>query len=268
MNEVDILARVHALFGGYPDDSTVGPDDRTVGGFAALTPTASGRFADAYRDAAETSRVALAHTRQTDRELAAILAAAVGHHREAHRATGAVLAAARNDPGLVDSPIAAREVLRRRLIRLRTQKAHLLAAQRRSRRGHAALRALGYGTATGADRAGAPDSRARVAVQAALGRLGCPYVWGAAGPDRFDCSGLVKWAYEQSGIRLHRTTYDQINDGIAIPRSQIQPGDLVFPHAGHVQLAIGDDLVVEAPHAGANVQISRLGDSIAIRRPG
>lgn len=84
-------------------------------------------------------------------------------------------------------------------------------------------------------------------MRAALGKLGCPYVWGAAGPDRFDCSGLVKWAYEQGGIRLHRTTYDQINDGIGVPRSQIRPGDLVFPHTGHVQLAIGNNLVVEAP---------------------
>lgn len=104
-------------------------------------------------------------------------------------------------------------------------------------------------------------------MRAALSRLGCPYVWGATGPDRFDCSGLVKWAYAQAGVPLHRTTYDQINDGIPVPRSHIRPGDLVFPHAGHVQMAIGNGLVVEAPYSGANVRISRLGSDIAIRRP-
>ncbi|MEO6794093.1 MAG: C40 family peptidase, partial [Mycobacterium sp.] len=93
------------------------------------------------------------------------------------------------------------------------------------------------------------------------------YVWGATGPDRFDCSGLTQWAYHQAGVPLSRTTYTQIHDGIAVARSQIQPGDLVFPSTGHVQLAIGNNLVVEAPHAGATVQISRLGAHVAIRRP-
>ena len=69
-------------------------------------------------------------------------------------------------------------------------------------------------------------------------------------------------------MRLDRTTYDQINDGVPVARSQIRPGDLVFPHSGHVQMAIGNNLVVEAPHAGATVRISPLGTNVAIRRPG
>ena len=93
-------------------------------------------------------------------------------------------------------------------------------------------------------------------------------MWGATGPDSFDCSGLVKWSYAQAGIALSRTTYDQINEGAAIARADIRPGDLVFPHTGHVQLAIGHDLVVEAPYAGAPVRVSPLGSAIAIRRPG
>ena len=104
-------------------------------------------------------------------------------------------------------------------------------------------------------------------MRAALSRLGSPYVWGATGPDRFDCSGLVKWAYAQAGIRLNRTTFEQINDGVPVAPGQVRAGDLVFPHAGHVQLAIGGNLVVEAPHPGATVQISRLGENVAIRRP-
>jgi peptidoglycan DL-endopeptidase CwlO len=134
------------------------------------------------------------------------------------------------------------------------------------------LRALRYRLlrrGTGPAGLGLPptNSRAGIAVRAALSRLGSPYVWGATGPDRFDCSGLTQWAYARAGIHLDRTTYQQIHDGITVPRSQVRPGDLVFPHAGHVQLAIGNNLVVEAPHAGARVQISPLGSNVQIRRP-
>jgi hypothetical protein len=113
----------------------------------------------------------------------------------------------------------------------------------------------------------AASGRAATAVRVALSRLGCPYVWGATGPGQFDCSGLVQWSYAHAGVHLERTTYQQIYEGIPVPRSQVRPGDLVFPHAGHVQLAIGNNLVVEAPYPGASVRISPLGASIAIRRP-
>ncbi len=143
----------------------------------------------------------------------------------------------------------------------------MLAARRRARLRAALLRALRYRLRRRGRRVPLPNSRAGIAVRAALSRLGCPYVWGATGPDRFDCSGLVQWAYARAGVHLDRTTYQQINDGVPIARSQVRPGDLVFPHAGHVQLAIGNNLVVEAPHAGANVRISPLGADVAIRRP-
>lgn len=176
-----------------------------------------------------------------------------------------MLSAARADAAMVaDNPILVRELLRRTIFRLRTQRAHVLAARRRARRRRAALRALRY---AGRRRPGAAAGRrATLAVRAALSRLGCPYVWGATGPDRFDCSGLVKWAYAQAGVPLPRTTYEQITGGVAVPRSQVRPGDLVFPHPGHVQLAIGGGLVVEAPYAGAAVRISPLAGEVAIRR--
>lgn len=126
------------------------------------------------------------------------------------------------------------------------------------------MRALRYAGRRGPG--AVPGRRATLAVRAALSRLGCPYVWGATGPDRFDCSGLVKWAYAQAGVPLPRTTYEQITGGVAVPRSQVRPGDLVFPHPGHVQLAIGGGLVVEAPYAGAAVRISPLAGEVAIRR--
>lgn len=180
-----------------------------------------------------------------------------------------MLDAARADADLPVTPLAQREAMRRRVIRLRAQRAHVLSARSRARRRYAELLALRYRLRY--DRrlglAGLPNDRATLAVRAALSRIGRPYVWGATGPDQFDCSGLVQWSYAQAGIHLDRTTYQQINEGFPVARSQVRPGDLVFPHAGHVQLAIGNNLVVEAPYSGASVRISRLGNNIAIRRP-
>ncbi|MEE6178368.1 C40 family peptidase [Mycobacterium sp. 050134] len=219
-----------------------------------------------YRARVEIGRHRLLLAARTDEAAADVIARA---HRDRARAaalTKAVLDEARADataPPL--SPLAEREAMRRRAARLHAQRAHVLAARSQARRHAAAVRALRYwmhrrGQAS-------PTGRAAIAVRAALSRLGRPYVWGATGPDRFDCSGLVQWSYAQAGVRLDRTTYQQINDGVVVPRSQVQAGDLVFPHAGHVQLAIGNNLVVEAPYPGASVRISRLGGAVAIRRP-
>lgn len=99
-----------------------------------------------------------------------------------------------------------------------------------------------------------------VGVQAlrwALSKVGDMYLWGAAGPDRFDCSGLVMWAYAHVGIQLDHFTGDQWNEGVHISRSQLEPGDLVFffPDIGHVGLYIGNGLMVDAPQTGQPVQV-------------
>ena len=261
MSELDLLQRAHALFADAPDAPVTGshPDVATM--WRAGVPAA-------YLDAAEARCADLARARGVDAELSAILAQAHRDHGQAHRQTRAVLDAARADTApTADNPVAQRELLRRRAARLRAQHDHVLAARRRARLRAAMLRALRYRLRRHGRRVPPPNSRAGIAVLAALSRLGCPYVWGATGPDRFDCSGLVQWAYARAGVHLDRTTYEQINDGIPIARSQVRAGDLVFPHAGHVQLAIGNNLVVEAPHAGANVRISPLGAHVAIRRP-
>lgn len=261
VDELTVLRRAHALFAEAADPRPFG-----VGPGAASDSTGhSGAAAAAHRQAAVARLAELAAALSVDDEFARIMAAALGAHRAAHRDTAAVLAAARAEANVPDSPIAARELLRRRIARLRTQRAHVLAARRRAHRRRAELRGLRYQrTATSGPR----DRRVQVAVRAALSRLGRPYVWGATGPDRFDCSGLVQWAYARAGVGLPRTTYQQILGGTPVAPSQVRPGDLVFPHSGHVQMAIGDNLVVEAPQPGATVQISRLGPSVAIRRPG
>jgi hypothetical protein len=122
-----------------------------------------------------------------------------------------------------------------------------------------------------------PPGPAAAAVEAALSRRGCPYVWGATGPSTFDCSGLTQWSWAQAGLHLGRDTYHQINEGAPVPADQVRGGDLIFPSSsfgedgrpgpGHVQLAISPTQVVEAPHAGAVVHVAPMPSSFVARRP-
>lgn len=82
------------------------------------------------------------------------------------------------------------------------------------------------------------------AVQAALGQLGTPYVWGGTSPGGFDCSGLVQWAYAQAGVSLPRTA-EEMAIGQQVTPDQLQPGDLAV-WDGHVAMYIGDGQMVEA----------------------
>jgi cell wall-associated NlpC family hydrolase len=95
------------------------------------------------------------------------------------------------------------------------------------------------------------------ALRFALTKRGDPYVWGGAGPNDFDCSGLVMWAYGKVGISLPHFTGNQWNSGQHISRSQLEPGDLVFffPDISHVGLYVGDGLMLDAPTFGQPVQI-------------
>ena len=108
---------------------------------------------------------------------------------------------------------------------------------------------------------------AQIAVKAALTKLGKPYVWGAKGPNQFDCSGLTHWAYAQAGITLGPDTYTQIHNGPAVPHGHVEAGDLIFPEAGHVMLAISPTQVVEAQQSGVPVKISPMPSSYQARRP-
>jgi cell wall-associated NlpC family hydrolase len=121
------------------------------------------------------------------------------------------------------------------------------------------------------------------ATSAAVSQVGTPYAWGGgtpsgpsegfaqgAGTVGFDCSSLVQYAWAKQGVALPRTTYEQIKTGKAVPGlDQAQPGDLLFPSKGHVQMYLGPGKVIEAPRTGGEVQIVAPRDSyIAIRRPG
>jgi peptidoglycan DL-endopeptidase CwlO len=98
------------------------------------------------------------------------------------------------------------------------------------------------------------------ALEEALTRRGDPYVWGAAGPDQFDCSGLVVWAFAQEGIALPHYTGDQWNSGVHVARADLEPGDLVFffPDISHVGIYVGNGLMVDAPDFGAVVRVEPI----------
>ena len=106
----------------------------------------------------------------------------------------------------------------------------------------------------------APNSRAAAAVSYAYAKLGSPYVWGATGPNAFDCSGLVQAAYRSAGLSLPRTTYAQINAGRRVSRSELQPGDLVFFYSGisHVGLYVGNGQMIHAPNPSAPVRLAPI----------
>ena len=104
-------------------------------------------------------------------------------------------------------------------------------------------------------------------VNTALQYVGCPYVWGAAGPNAFDCSGFTSYVYGQMGITLSRTTYTQVNDGIPVnfgyrDYSNLVPGDLLLFAQGsdiyHVGIYIGGGQMVHAGTAATGVIVDDL----------
>lgn len=98
---------------------------------------------------------------------------------------------------------------------------------------------------------------AAVAVRYALAQVGKPYVYGAAGPDAFDCSGLTMAAWGAAGVSLQHNAAAQMGEGTPISESQLQPGDLVFYYSGpsHVGIYIGNGMIVNAENPSTGVVI-------------
>lgn len=98
-----------------------------------------------------------------------------------------------------------------------------------------------------------------LAVEAAMSKVGTPYVYGAAGPNAFDCSGLVQWSYAQAGVSLPRTSYEQANAGTPVSADNLQPGDVVsFYGGGHSGIYIGNGEVVHASTSGQPVKVAPI----------
>jgi len=96
---------------------------------------------------------------------------------------------------------------------------------------------------------------------------GTPYATNGTTPSGFDCSGFVQYVYRNAaGINLPRTTYDQINEGTAVSQSNLQPGDLVFPHTGHVGIYVGNGQMIHSPKPGDVVKVAPVYGFYAGRR--
>lgn len=114
----------------------------------------------------------------------------------------------------------------------------------------------------------------------AIAQLGKPYVWGAKGPNAFDCSGLVQASWAAAGVALDADTTDQVHDGVPLSSlASVQPGDLLFipgslgsaSHPRHVGLYAGHGLVINAYDTNKGVIAQPLSawaaQIVAIRRP-
>jgi cell wall-associated NlpC family hydrolase len=138
------------------------------------------------------------------------------------------------------------------------------------------LKAYGSGAGDGALRLGpcpmtyTRDKGGR-AAQKACSLIGRPYSFGSEGPNSFDCSGLTKTAWASVGVHLEHYTRDQLGEGRAVSRSDLQPGDLVFYYGDfhHVGIYVGGGMIVHAPHTGDHVRMADIDRTTptAFRRP-
>jgi peptidoglycan DL-endopeptidase CwlO len=206
---------------------------------------------------------AMAAAQREQEQAAALTAAAVKVQKsqtaqmQADRAT--VLSAAHQEQQVLSRLRAREETLvqaaRARAARIAAEQAAAALAARQAAAAAAAQalmsQPVSYPPVTG-------SGGARVAVQWAYRELGKPYVWGAAGPDTFDCSGLTQYVWAKAGVYLDHYTGSQWNEGRHVSQAELQPGDLVFfgSDLHHVGLYIGNGNMIEAPHTGADVRIS------------
>ncbi|MCK7622928.1 NlpC/P60 family protein [Streptomyces sp. RS10V-4] len=118
----------------------------------------------------------------------------------------------------------------------------------------------GGGTSDGGSADGAYGTKAQKALAFARAQMGKPYVWGATGPNSYDCSGLTQAAWKAAGVDLPRTTWDQVKVGTRIATGDLHPGDLVFffNDISHVGMYIGGGEMIHAPHPGASVRVESI----------
>ncbi|MCZ2811231.1 C40 family peptidase [Modestobacter sp. VKM Ac-2979] len=117
----------------------------------------------------------------------------------------------------------------------------------------------------------ASSGAAATAVSTAMAQRGKPYVWGATGPNSYDCSGLVKYSYAAAGVNLPRSSRQQAASGRAVSRGELQPGDLIayYSPVSHIGIYIGNGQMVHAPTSGDVVKVASIdamGPITAMRR--
>jgi cell wall-associated NlpC family hydrolase len=142
--------------------------------------------------------------------------------------------------------------------------AQLAAARERARQIAAAEAARRASLRASRNRVSAPSyrgpasGRASVAVAEAYRQLGKPYQWAAAGPDRFDCSGLTMWVWAKAGVSLPHSSRAQFGQGHHVSWSELQPGDLTFYGSPihHVGIYVGNGNMINAPQTGDVVKVA------------
>jgi len=194
------------------------------------------------------------------REAKARAAKATARAAKDKAAMGKILAARQSKLASVNSDIRAIMDAQRRAAEAR--------AAARARTNAASVRAVGGAAAPTPSSGGSSiplppgSSTAAAAANAAMSKLGSPYVWAAAGPDSFDCSGLVMWAFAQVGRSgMPHSTYVYAAMGVDVPLDQLQVGDLVFGSGdGHMGIYVGGGSFVHAPHSGDVVKVTSMSD--------
>ncbi len=102
---------------------------------------------------------------------------------------------------------------------------------------------------------GPTGTQAEKAVQFAFAQIGKPYVWGATGPNSYDCSGLMMASWAYAGVSVPRVSYAQMSSLPAIPTSDLQPGDILgFAGNSHVGMYVGGGKLIDAPQTGEDVE--------------
>src|SRR3954470_1851478 len=216
-----------------------------------------------------------------------ILAAAQADDDTAKQAQDAAAQAAADAQGQVDRVAAQQSDLNAQIADYQAQYERLNAAEQAAsragaRRSHATAPAAAPGSAPApaappaAANPPAPpvaggSGAAQTAVSTALAQVGDPYVWAAAGPNSFDCSGLVQYAYASAGISLPHSSKGQASMGRAVGRADLQPGDVLgfYSPVSHVGIYIGNGQMVHAPTSGSTVKvvpIDSMGQITAMRR--
>ncbi|WP_231839594.1 C40 family peptidase [Blastococcus saxobsidens] len=171
---------------------------------------------------------------------------------ESREAAAAATAAAQ---GVVDEITVTRQELERRIADYQRQYDALTAQQQEE-----VARAHGGESLPAPSGVTAPSSAAQVAVDTALAQAGDPYVWGAGGPNAFDCSGLTSYAYAAAGVMLPHSSRMQSQMGVPVSRSELQPGDLLFFYSpvSHVAMYIGNGQMVHASTSGQPVKVASV----------
>lgn len=190
------------------------------------------------------------------------------------------LAAATTELGVQQAALEQRLTqLRALLASLQEEQRLQLEAEAAAARAEAAAQAqvLAAGMLVGADGVAispATSPGAAAAVSYALAQVGKPYVWGAPGPDSFDCSGLTRAAWAQAGVRLTHYSGSQYAETTPVAKEAIQPGDLLYFYSisQHVGIYIGNGTFVHAANSRTGVVVSKLdsywsGNFVAASRP-